>query len=88
MIKKLRVTVDGNTYDVTVELPDDSAAPALTVGPLAAPAQAPTPAVPPVISAPAAPGAAGVPAAPAAAPTAAGPGECPVHWLDGSRPWW
>jgi biotin carboxyl carrier protein len=77
MIKKLRVTVDGNTYDVTVELPDDSAAPALSVGPYAAPAQAPTPAAPPVISAPAAPAPAVAPAAPAAAPTAAGPGDVP-----------
>ena len=29
MIKKLRVTVDGNTYEVMVELPDDAAAPAV-----------------------------------------------------------
>jgi glutaconyl-CoA/methylmalonyl-CoA decarboxylase subunit gamma len=77
MIKKLRVTVDGNTYDVVVELPDDAAAPAVSVGPFAVPSAAPQP-VPPVI-APTAP----VPAAPASvaptAPTAApsGPGDVP-----------
>ena len=52
MIKKLRVTVDGTTYDVVVELPDDSAAPALSIGPLATPqstSPAPLP-VPPVIA--------------------------------------
>jgi hypothetical protein len=43
MIKKLRVTVDGNTYNVTVELPDDAATPA-------APAPAPPPVAPPVIT--------------------------------------
>ncbi|MFO1500540.1 MAG: biotin/lipoyl-containing protein [Verrucomicrobiota bacterium] len=75
MIKKLRVTVDGNTYDVMVELPDDSAAPAVSVGPLTTPASHAAPAVPPVISA-AAPALA--PAAPAApAVSAAGPGDVP-----------
>jgi biotin carboxyl carrier protein len=58
MIKRLRVIVDGSTYDVTVEVPEDSA-----------PADAPTPA----ISAPTTPPvAAAVPASsppPAAAPT-------------------
>lgn len=75
MIKKLRVTVDGNTYDVTVELPDDSAAPALAVGPL----PASTAPAPPVISAPPPP--APAPMAPAAAappPTGpSGPGDVP-----------
>src|SRR5512142_567552 len=71
MIKKLRVTVDGNTYDVTVELPDDAAAPALSVGPLAKPT---TPAVP----APAVAPAAAPPPQQTAAPTAAaGPGDVP-----------
>jgi len=67
MIKRLRVTVDGNSYDVTVELPDEtSAAP----GVLAPPA--------PAAAAPAAPAA--TPSAPAAAPAAsgpAGPGDVP-----------
>jgi biotin carboxyl carrier protein len=76
MIKKLRVTVDGNTYEVTVELPDDSAAPALTVGPLvsaAAPASSPPPA-PPAVAPP--PPTTPLPTAvPAATPS--GPGEVP-----------
>jgi biotin carboxyl carrier protein len=77
MIKKLRVTVDGNTYDVTVELPDDSAAPALSVGPFSAPA----PANPPPASLAPAPSAPAPMPAPAAAPesssSAAGPGDVP-----------
>lgn len=48
MIKKLRVTVDGNTYDVVVELPDDSPAPSLSVGPFAAPLPPPSRPAPPV----------------------------------------
>ncbi|HPY31504.1 MAG TPA: biotin/lipoyl-binding protein [Verrucomicrobiota bacterium] len=58
MIKKLRVSVDGKSYDVTVELPDES--------PAIAP---PPPMASPVASAPvASPAAAAPPAAPAAAP--------------------
>jgi biotin carboxyl carrier protein len=76
MIKKLRVTVDGNTYDVVVELPDDSPAPALSIGPTASPhAASPPPApvaLPPVIAAAPAPAAAAV-----AAPVASGPGDVP-----------
>ena len=72
MIKKLRVTVDGSTYDVTVELPDDagiSAPPAL-------------PASGPSISAAAAPTAPGVLAPQSGLPTSApagsaGPGDVP-----------
>ncbi len=77
MIKKLRVTVDGNTYDVVVELPDDSAAPALAIGPLPAtsPPSPPPAAVPPVISATPPPSPAAVPATPA--PAATGPGDVP-----------
>lgn len=76
MIKKLRVTVDGNTYDVTVELPDDAAAPALSVGPFA-PASAPAAApAPPVIASPkSAPAPAPAPAA--AASAAPGAGDVP-----------
>ncbi|SPE59076.1 putative propionyl-CoA carboxylase, biotin carboxyl carrier protein [Verrucomicrobia bacterium] len=70
MIKKLRVTVDGNTYDVSVELPDEVAAPMSSAPPppppaVASPATIPSP---PPVSTPAA-------AAPAA--SAAGPGEVP-----------
>jgi biotin carboxyl carrier protein len=62
MIKKLRVTVDGKSFDVTVEMPDDSAAPAVSQ---------PSPAPPPVASPPPPPA-----PEPAAAATA-GPGEVP-----------
>lgn len=78
MIKRLRVTVDGNAYDVTVEVSDGAT---------------PTAAVPPVISAtpaPAAPAPASPPPAPAPAPKPApesagsgGPGDvlCPLSGL-------
>jgi len=73
MIRKLRVTVDGVTYDVAVELSDDASAPgnlpALTpVLPLAA-ASAPAPAPAP------APSPAPAPAAAPAGPS--GPGDVP-----------
>jgi biotin carboxyl carrier protein len=69
MIKKLRVTVDGNTYEVTVELPDEAVGSSVSAPPPPPPAVAP-----PVIS-PAPP----VSAAPAPAPSAAagGPGDVP-----------
>jgi len=69
MIKKLRVTVDGITYDVTVELSDNAPA---------APVAAPVVAAPPPVSAPlpvTAPPPPPPPAAPAAGP--AGPGDVP-----------
>jgi biotin carboxyl carrier protein len=74
MIKRLRVTVDGNTYDVTVEMADEPPAQAT---PLPAPAAAqPLPTAPPPITppAPSAP-----PPLPASAPAAgpAGPGDVP-----------
>lgn len=67
MIKKLRVTVDGVSYDVTVELPDNSPAPV---------AAAPVFTPPPVIAA-AAPPPPPQPVAPAAPVAAAGPGDVP-----------
>lgn len=77
MIKRLRVTVDGNSYDVTVELPDEtSAAPGVIAPPApaaiapATPAPAPAAAPAPVTPTP----------APAAAPASsgpAGPGDVP-----------
>ena len=75
MIKRLRVTVDGSTYDVTVEVPEESA-----------PTDAPAPAVsapppPPATAAAAAPAASPPPAAAPAAPTkpagSSGPGDVP-----------
>ena len=61
MIKKLRVTVDGKPYEVTVEMPEENSAPAApapaAVKPVAVPVvSAPTPAP---VSAPAAGGSAG-----------------------------
>ena len=50
MIKRLRVTVDGNTYDVTVEMADESTAQAPTLP--APPAAAPPPIAPPPTTAP------------------------------------
>jgi glutaconyl-CoA/methylmalonyl-CoA decarboxylase subunit gamma len=50
MIKKLRVTVDGKPYDVTVELPDESDAPVAAAPTAAVPA--PAPASPPAPSPP------------------------------------
>jgi len=51
MIKRLRVTVDGNSYDVTVELPDETNQPAAAAAPTVtaptpAPATVPTAATP------------------------------------------
>jgi biotin carboxyl carrier protein len=69
MIKKLRVSVDGNTYEVTVELPDEAAVPLASAPPPPPPAVAP----PPITPAPAAP-------APAPTPAPAGasaPGDVP-----------
>ncbi|MCO5051312.1 MAG: acetyl-CoA carboxylase biotin carboxyl carrier protein subunit [Verrucomicrobiae bacterium] len=68
MIRKLRVTVDGKPFDVTVEIPDEAGG-----APLAAPPATPGAAAPATPSAP-------VPipvAAPAAASGPAGPGDVP-----------
>jgi biotin carboxyl carrier protein len=80
MIKRLRVTVDGNSYDVTVEVPEEvtSAAPAAPV--ISAPQ--PTHAAPaaPAQKAPAhghAPAQTNAPAHSAPKPAAAGPGDVP-----------
>ncbi|MGA2248460.1 MAG: biotin/lipoyl-containing protein [Verrucomicrobiota bacterium] len=77
MIKRLRVTVDGSTYDVTVEVPEETT-----------PTDAPTPAIsaPPLPPSAAAAGLAASPPAPAAqkaAPTPPAPSEpgdvpCPL----------
>ncbi len=69
MIKKLRVTVDGKPYEVTVELSDEPESTSSAPPPVAAP--------PPVIATPA-PKPAAPPPAPAptaAAPGVAGPGS-------------
>ncbi len=71
MIKRLRVTVDGHSYDVTVEVPDETSSPGAVpsapavAAPTPPPAAAPTPPV--------------TPAAPAAAVSSgpAGPGDVP-----------
>jgi glutaconyl-CoA/methylmalonyl-CoA decarboxylase subunit gamma len=69
MIKRLRVTVDGHSYDVTVEVPDETSSPAAPATPIAAPT--PTPSAAPTAPTPIAP----VTAAPAAGST--DPGEVP-----------
>lgn len=66
MIKKLRVTVDGKPFDVTVEMDDES--------PVAAPASGPAPVV---LSAPPAAVVAAPTPPPSAAPAASGPGDVP-----------
>lgn len=48
MIKKLRVTVDGKSYEVTVEMADEAGSPAAPAPPVMAPSAPP----PPVASAP------------------------------------
>ena len=60
MIKRLRVTVDGSTYDVTVEVPEesmptDAPAPAISAPPVPLVIAAVPAAAPPPASAPAAP---------------------------------
>ena len=69
MIKRLRVTVDGHSYDVTVEVPDETSSLAAPVTPIAAPT--PPPPAAPTAPAPAAP------VAPAPASGSSGPGEVP-----------
>ncbi len=67
MIRKLRVTVDGKSYDVSVEMDEDPSLPST------APAQGPAP-----VSVASAPIAAPAASSPAAAPAAvAGPGDIP-----------
>ena len=67
MIKKLRVTVDGRSYDVTVEMSDDAApAPPPIVPPVLAPVALAAPMAAPALAAPAAP-----------KPTAAGANDVP-----------
>ena len=72
MIKRLRVTVDGNTYDVTVEMADDQPGQAAASAPVAPPPiSAPPPIAPPPAAVP-------VAAPPPAAPSGpAGPGDVP-----------
>ena len=74
MIKRLRVTVDGNSYDVTVEVPDEISSPATAAAP-SAPAVA-APALPPAATAPVVAAPAPTPA-PAASSGPAGPGDVP-----------
>ena len=67
MIKRLRVTVDGHSYDVTVEVPEGTNSPTALMTPAA---PTPPPAVVPTASVPAAP------VAPASSGST-GPGEVP-----------
>ena len=71
MIKRLRVTVDGNSYDVTVEVPDETSSPVATAVSAAPAVAAPQPAAAPAAPAPA-------PAPVATAPSGpSGPGDVP-----------
>ena len=69
-MKKLRVTVDGTVFEVTVEIPDESAQ-----APAGAPAQAPAPAPQPASVPPPASAAPPPAPAPSAAPAGHGPGD-------------
>jgi biotin carboxyl carrier protein len=71
MIKRLRVTVDGNTYDVTVEMADEQPG-QLSALPAPPTAQSVPASPPPVVPPPAAP-----PAAPTAPAGPAAPGDVP-----------
>ena len=71
MIKRLRVTVDGNSYDVTVEVPDETNSPAAAAVSAAPAVVAPQPAAAPAAPTPAPAPAAATPSAPS------GPGEVP-----------
>ncbi|HWD17671.1 MAG TPA: biotin/lipoyl-containing protein [Verrucomicrobiae bacterium] len=59
MIKKLRVTVDGKPYEVTVEVPDEADAPAAAApvasAPVSRPAAVPAPASSPAATSPGGP---------------------------------
>lgn len=66
-MKKLRVTVEGKSYDVVVEILDAGTAPSATAGAPVAAAPAPTPVASAPVSAPA--------ATPAHSHAAAGPGD-------------
>lgn len=70
MIRKLRVTVDGKPYDVTVEMDDDPSLSAPSPAAGSAPISAPVAVTSAALSAPA-------PSAPAASATPAGPGDIP-----------
>lgn len=75
MIKRLRVTVDGTTYDVTVETADDQSVPpgALAAVPVATANPSPPPTAPPA----AAPPPTVAPAPASALSATAGPGDVP-----------
>lgn len=68
-MKKLRITVDGKVFDVSVELLDQVSSTTSAPAPVAAPAPAPVASAPVAAPAPA--------PAPAAAPAAAGAGDVP-----------
>jgi len=72
MIKRLRVTVDGQAYDVTVEMPDEPPGQAPESAALPAPPPAAANPAPVTVAAPPAP-----PSAPAPPAGSAGPGDVP-----------
>lgn len=80
-MKKLRITVDGKVFDVSVELLDQvsSTTSAPAPAPVAAPAPAPAASAPVAAPAPA--------PTPAPAPAAAGAGDVPSRSPAKSFPW-
>src|SRR5579883_473296 len=75
MIKRLRVTVDGTTYDVTVEMTDEPGVPATVPPPLPQPPPVMTPSPPPAAAHSALPPS---PPAPQSGPAAAGEVPSPL----------
>lgn len=77
MIKRLRVTVDGSTYDVTVEVPEEATPPGAPAPAVSAPPPPPTVAAAGAAATP--PPAAAPKPAPTPAPTSgpSGPGDVP-----------
>jgi glutaconyl-CoA/methylmalonyl-CoA decarboxylase subunit gamma len=77
MIKKLRVTVDGIAYDVTVELPDQTPGLSGAAEPISVPPVIQTTATLPALPSAPPPSSAAAPPQAAAPESATGPGEVP-----------
>jgi len=73
MIKRLRVTVDGSTYDVLVEVPEESTAADAPAPAVSAPSSTPVAAAAPAAPPPSAP----APSAPSKPSGSSGPGDVP-----------
>jgi len=69
MIKRLRVTVDGNSYDVSVEVPEETKLSTVPVAPAAAAIAAPAASSAPPVAATPPPAPVSVPSGPGAVPS-------------------